>query len=231
MTSNGMSSIAEKFSTIPCYHIGSNRISRSISSTDYNTVAAGLALWYGVILDYNSMFCLADRVQINHGRIMKHAIDGWPDSELVLTDLLSSLDELGSILLKNISSSTGFKAQSLRKELKTWSVASWLAPLKGCLLEIFYSGLNRDEDGDLVRIIRCIRQVACFLKKLDISRPDLEETMIKEFLDFEEHLTMVLPERGQTEAYKAVVFEMKRLLNVHMDGFSMDPFADRKSVV
>lgn len=224
MTSKGMSSIAEKFSTMPSYFLGSNRISRSISSSDYNSIAVGLALWYGVILDYNSMFCLADRVQINHGRILKHAIDGWPANESVLTDLLTSLDELGSILIKNISSSTGFKAQSLLLELKTWSVPSWLVPLRGCLLEIFRAGLGRTEDGDEVRIIRCIRQISCFLKKLDVSRPDLEERMATEFLDFESQLATLVPLRSQTDSYKADVSEMKQLLSVHMGEFKMDPF-------
>lgn len=224
MTSKSMSSIARKFSAIPCYQLGSNRISRANHSSDYNSIAVGLSLWYGVILDYNSMFCNAERATSNHGRIVKHAIGGWPDNESALMDFLTALDELGNLLLKEISSSTGFKAQSLLMELKTWQVASWLAPLKGCLLEIFRSGLSRTGDGDEVRIIRAIRQVSCFLKKLDVSRPDLEEQMQKDFLSFEEELSSVVPLRSCQSKYMKDVSEMKQILHAHLDGFTMDPF-------
>jgi len=224
MTSKSMSSIARKFSSIPCYHIGSNRISRSNHSSDYNSIAVGLSLWYGVILDYNSMFCTAEKASSNHGRIVKHAIGGWPERDEVLVELLTALDELGNLLLKEISSSTGFKAQSLLTELKTWHVASWLAPLKGCLLEIFRAGLADESDGGEVRIIRAIRQTSCFLKKLNVSRPDLEEQMKEEFLSFEESLTSVMPLRIQSDGYCKDVSEMKQILHAHLDGFTMAPF-------
>lgn len=224
MTSNSMSSIARKFSSIPCYHLGSNRISRSNHNSDYNSIAVGLSLWYGVILDYNSMFCFAEKAMSNQGRILKHAIAGWPENEEVLMDLLKALDELSDVLLKNISSSTGFKAQSLLTELKTWLVPSWLAPLKGILLDIFRSGFARVGDEGEVRVIRAIRQVSCFLKKLDVSRPDLEDQMKKEFLDFEEFLSTDIPVRSKEEAYLRDVSEMKHLLAQHLDEFHMDPF-------
>lgn len=225
MTSKSMSSIAEKFSTMPCYRLGSTRFSRSNSTSGYNSIAAGLALWYGIVLDYNSMFCFsADKAQYNHGRILKHAIGGWPDNEQVLQDLLTSLDELGSLLLKEISSSTGFKVPLLLMKLKTWSVSSWLAPLKGCLLEIFRAGFNQCGDGDEVRVVSCIRQISCFLKKLDVDRSDLEGQMVSDFLSFEAQMSIDIPLRSQSEDYKAVVSEMKQLLAVHTSEFSMDPF-------
>lgn len=224
MASNCMSSIAEKFSAIPYYLIGSNRISRSSSSPDYNSIASGVSLLYGVILDYNAMFCLADRGRVNHGRIVKHAINGWTLGGEGLFDLLASLDELNDLLLQQISAPTGFKVQSFRKGISTWNVPSWLQPLRGCILEICRSESFTEDDQGKVRLIRCMRQIASFLKKLDVARPDLEDQMQREFLDFEEFLASDVPIRELTPEYKQDVADMRAILVQHVDHFQIGPF-------
>jgi len=223
MASNCMSAIARKFFAVESYLLGSNRISRSIPNSDHDSVAVGLALWYGVILDYNVTFCSADNAKVNHGRIVKHALDGWPICPSLL-DVLSALDELSDILLRNISSSQGFKVPVLLAELKKWQVASWIAPLKGCLLEIIRSGFAKVGDGNEVQVIRAIRQMSCFLKKLDVARPDLEESMRKDFFDFEEALALAVQERSSNDAYRRDVLDMRAILRRHLSEFSLDPF-------
>jgi len=219
-----MSSIAKKFLSINCYHLGSTRISRITSKSDYNSIAAGLTLWYGVILDYNTSFCSAESGSAIRGRILKHALDGWTERMESLTELLTSLDELGDILLTELSSSEGFKVPLLLTKLKTWSVPLWLQPIKGCLIEIFRSGFAIAGDGGEVRCIRAIRQVSSFLKKLDVNRPDMESQMYEDFFSFEAFLASDVPERSQSAEYIKDVRSMRDILMGSLSEFTMVPY-------
>ena len=224
MTSNCMSSIANKFSAIQSYHLGSIRISRTTDLSSYNSIVTGLTLWYGVILDYNSMFCLSTEASQNRGRILKHALTAWDNQQATLQSLLTSLDELGDLLLGNLSSSYQFKADTLLKELTTWNVSSWLAPLKGVLLAIFRDAFMHCEEGNEVRVIRAIRQISCFLKKLDVNRPDLQDQMRKEFIDYETFLHRDVQERTVSSEYQDDVLALRTILLSHLDQFTLDSF-------
>lgn len=222
MTSNGLPTIAEKLSAVACYRLGSTRISRTCQKPDHNSIVVGLSLWYGVILDYNLRFS-TEKAETNRGRIINHALVGWNQQEGDLTSFLTFLDQIADVLLACLSDPDGFKACLLLKGVKDLRVAHWLNPIKGSLLVLF-SDAFRPDGEDEVQGIRMVRQVSCFLKKLNVDRPDLRDEAERDFFLFEEELSRIVPLRSCHVGYQRDVFDMKNLLMSHLDKFSLSPF-------
>lgn len=223
MTGKSMSRLERKFSSIHNYRLGDTRFSRKAGPSDHNSIVAGLTLYYGVLLDYNDTFCDADKQLANKGRIIKHA-DAWrTNGESSLEEFLLMLDEVGEILLKNLSCPSGFKDQELLKEIKMCSVLHWLAPIKGVIHSILAAGFTNCKDVEKVQVIRAARQMTCFLKKLDVDRSDLESEMIHNFIEFEEWLTQDEDRIANSHDYASLISEMKLTLHRHLDSFSI-PF-------
>lgn len=226
MAGKSMSLIFEEFSKTKCFRLGSTRISRTISPADYNSVVAGLTMWYGVILDYNDLYCKRNQGSTNRGRIFSHALTGWTGNECELEEFLTYLDELGEACIKHASSSEGFKAPLLLKELATAIVPSWIQPINGCILKVLSSITCEDVEGE-AQLLLVLRQISCFLKKLDVDRPDLVEEMEDEFLFFEGELSVQSHERRGDPFYQCLVSEMRQILESHLGAFSIIPLAPR----
>lgn len=223
MTSESMSSAERKFLSVPCYLLGSDRFSRSTDAGDFNSIVVALTYWIGILSDYNSMFCGdTARTSRNHGRIMKFVVDGFSGDSVDLLSLLKFLDEMNDMLIRHVAHDSGFKVQNFLTEFKTWKVASWIAPIKGVIQDILLASLL--EGGEEVRLIRAARQIASFMKKLDVSRPSLEEEAEREYLEFEISLAASVAEKRNCDKYQTLTASMRRLLAVHLDGFSVTPF-------
>lgn len=221
MTSNCMSTIYGNFQKINCYLLGGTRVSRINSMADYNSIVIGLTLWYGILLDYNSMICTAASESQTRGRILKHARDGWASGEL-LTEFLKTLDDLNDILLRTVAQAESFKGSLLRKEIASWEVPAWFAPLKG-IIKLLCCSIDTTTTGGEAQLYRTVRQIASFLKKLEVDRPDLREATLDEFLTFEEFLESDVPRRKSSIEYLRNVFDMKTLLGKHDSHFSSGP--------
>lgn len=219
MTSNCLPWIIGKFSNVPSYQFGNCCVSRITSPVDHDTLSLGIAMWYGIILDFNVMFCTADQASSNRGRVLKHVNTGWPDDPRALEYVLEYLDELGDLLIKEISQPSEFKAHSLRKGVQTWSVGSWFTPMKGVILSLVDAALHHGEGG--VQCVRMLRQISCFLKKLDIKREDLAKALEEQFIKYEHVLCSFTDQCHSSLDYLRNTFEMKALLSEHLGKFDI----------
>lgn len=231
MTSKSLSVIVEKVQSITCYQVGSNRISRSGgSSADYNSIVVGLVLWFGILLDHNSILGGDTKVvSSTQGRIVKCPMPLTSKNAYPLDMLLLYLDELNDILLETISCSGQFKAAHLVKRIVSCYCEPQINAFKGIICGL----LRRDEscvaagESSTSDFIKRARQIFGFFKKLDIDRPDLAKVMEKDFWSFEDQMSENIRNQACDPEYAQVVSEMRAIYLKHIEEYSIKPFVPK----
>lgn len=224
MTSNGLPIVEKNVSAATSYLVGSTRVSQKENRSDHNTIVAGLTLFFGILLDYNLRFCNADKVGTNQGRIVKSSAS-VSGVDFRLDGLLQFLDGVGDVLLKHISSDYEFKAHNFLLEAKTVECETMSLPIRASIISLLSS--LEDSDLESVQFIRVVRQITCFLKKLDIDRGDLNDIECDNLKDFERSLAIDVPMRRCWVEYQRDIHDMKAILMSHLDCFSLEPFVPR----
>ena len=163
------------------YLIGSHRITKS-SGSDYWSLINGLDLWISILLDYSTQLDHFDLKGAERETRIINIASFAGQQEVVLTPLFSFLDELDDWLLSQISLSHRFKHGG----------PSGLAvpAYAGVVIAIVRGFCREQQKGGMsdVEVVKCIHQLASFLKKLQLDRPDLMESAIADFRRFEDDL-------------------------------------------
>lgn len=230
MTSERLSVIAEKVHAITCYQVGSTRVSPSSNQADYNSICTGLVLWFGILLDYNTLLCGDTQIHATEeGRILKCPLPLDSTGAYPLDILLSYLDGLNDILLDVISEPGQFKADHLVKRVVKGVCDPAINAVKGIICSFMWKSMNystHDKDAS-VQFIKLSRQVFGFFKKLDIDRPELSKATELGVLDFEVQIAQTVSVQALDPCYIKLVSDMRKLYRKHMDCFKIAPFAPK----
>lgn len=173
--------VRQKLLSHDSYLIGGHRITKS-SGADYWSLINGLDLWISILLDYNTQLDHYDLKGAEREQRIINIAAFAGQSDVILTPLFTFLDELDDWLLSQISLSHRFKGDG----------PSGLAvpAYAGVVVAIVRGYAREQQKGGMtdVEVVKCIHQVASFLKKLQLDRPDLMESAIAEFRRFEDDL-------------------------------------------
>mgnify|MGYP003574136007 FL=1 len=218
MPDNCLERVYGKIQLTQCYLIGNHTVSTA-SRQDIAVIRNALCLWAGILLDHNSLLGLNDQVsRANRGRIL--SIQPFFGQKVVdLGQLLTYLDECDRTLILESSQSSRFKGESFLRKVKA-------DPPLGCdgLVGLLTSSISQLVKGDVsdVTCVKLIHQSLCFMKKLEIDRPDLEDKANADFFEFEKELALRPPIGSNSEA-EEVVKEMNALARLHLSSFDIAP--------
>lgn len=220
MSENQLAMVRQKTALTTCYRIGNHKVLSSMES-DFRCLCNGLTLWTGILLDHDLRLDASHHEHLGFaGRLNKLP---WliGDKEVDLTPLLVFLDDLNDSLIKEISGHVPFKGAYLLKEIRVPANAGVLVDLyrRTC------KGVARGDVSD-VQAVRLLHQSFCFLKKIQVDRPDLTKMANAAFIEFETGLEQAdsIPE---TQEYISIVNEMNTLARLHCTDFNTESFRPR----
>lgn len=193
--------------------VGSHRVSAH-DRQDFAVIVNGLALWVNLLLDQCDRSSIPGVSETCRGRIMKIRLPRVAgESKVVdLTALLAYLDCCNDILLKEMSTDEPFKAARVRKYIQNETTIElrWAFTCIMQVMTVLTDGALRGEVSETT-MARELRQTFSFLKKLQIGRPDLQEALFKERLEFENHLSQVVVPSLQLPYAQEVIKSMNLL--------------------
>lgn len=242
MIANSLSHLYEQISSTRMFRIGTTDVTNSkLSHDDYLTIVNGLVLWIGILLDYNSILGESDLPDLAHraksriGRIIRFCTDGWLSQQVhLLGELLTALDDLTDIQLVCMSDPATFKGcgrADFSARISQWNtrvcptpyvkgLASVTDPSNKKLLRWVTETLidfadTAVDDGEAVQLFTVSRQILCFLRKLEVNRPDLLERALIDFYDKEIDMRTQHHDKERTEDYINDVRGMRMILKDH----------------
>lgn len=254
MMVNVLSRAFDEVSQTRSFLLGTAAITKtSRQSTDFLTVVNGLVLWFGILLDYNNLLfasmhkSMEQRARSRGGRLRFELSTGWPTQECFpLEALLTALDNLATCHLDMMRGSLTFKESELQhlvEEVNKWKNCSQAAlhanagqsraSVRVCTtVYAFIAGLVTDYaqcefdcDGGGARLFSMIRQITCFLTKLQVDRADLTAAAIVSFHESEDELMVRFgPDSLRTDSYTRDVLDMRRLLLPHVKELDWSKF-------
>jgi hypothetical protein len=214
---NHLTQVRQNVARTLCYRIGSHIVSLAQSKADYHCICNGLTLWAGILLDHDLR--LEPSAQEHRGFAGRVKTLPWlsGEQEVNLTPLLTFLDNLDSALLREISGYVPFKGVSLIDECEVPANAGVLVGLCRRTIQCLARGGVSD-----VLAVKLLHQTFCFLKKIQIDRPDLNEQANAEFIRFERGLEISagFPVNQDT---LDVIQEMNTLARKHLSDYSPKP--------
>lgn len=184
----------------PSFCLSGRRISFSLrdSKVDAQLITESLGTWCGMLLDFADYSpTLGSENASQRGRAL--SMTGPAVLSMVSLDLeisLRFLDDCSNLILRHICDYPGvFKGHRLLKKKMGELVKSSCPPKPLSDLVMLYTGslekLTDDNKGDHALSLRYFLTVLRFLKKIPISRADLEPLMIEDYLEDERRLAQV----------------------------------------
>lgn len=217
MSENHLAIVRQNVACTLSYRIGNHRILPS-SKGDFDCICNGLTLWVGILLDHDLR--LEPNAQEHRGFIGRVLKLPWINGDKVvdLTPLFVFLDDLDASLIEELSSHAPFKGAHLLREIEVPANAGVLVDLCRRTIKTLARGGVSD-----VLAIKLLHQTFCFLKKIQIDRPDLNEQANADFINFEQGLENacgILAKQGTI----SVISEMNSLAREHLSSFTLKPF-------
>lgn len=217
MSANQLATVRQNVARTECYRIGNHKVLPSHKG-DFHCICNGLTLWAGILLDHDLRLDPTDHEHLGFAGRLKKLPWLSGDKEVDLTILLTFLDDMDASLLLEISGHTPFKGAHLLKEIRVPASAGVIVDLYRRTIKC----MSRGGVSDVIAV-KLLHQMFCFLKKIQIDRPDLTEAANAAFIEFESGLELAdsIPESSE---YTAIVFEMNALARRHLKDFNTDAF-------
>lgn len=217
MSENHLASVRHNVARTLSYRIGNHSV-KPDSHEDFHCICNGLTLWAGILLDHDLM--LDPEGQKHRGFAGRVKALPWlrGDKEVDLTSLLTFLDNLDGSLIRELSGYAPFKGTLLLAEIEAPAQAGVLIDLcRRTILSLARGGVSD------VMAIKLLHQTFCFLKKLQINRPDLNEQANADFIRFE-RLLEISSGLPVDQDSVTILDKMNELARIHLQDFSVTPF-------
>lgn len=208
--------VRRELALTPSYLIGSHTVTSTLHCHDHSVITNALTLWTGILLDIDSLAGVSPQGDCGcHGRILTMFRSNG-SKVLDLTSILVYLDHVDDWILHQASNGSRFKGDK-PKGIKVPTKIGVVGSLIDRICDLVRQG---DVDG--VRGLGWLHQICCFLKKLEVNRPDLTEQAIQTFHDFE-HVLHARPRLRDNHEVGLILQEMNRLARIHLQDWVPDP--------
>lgn len=211
--------------SVRCFLVGDTRVTFAKSKSDFNTLVLSSALFVGMLLDFNDIYCCFEERSTVRGRIKSFASTYFTTSLVDISSLLKFLDSIGDMSLEEISSPTRFNPSHLRSRIEKSRPVAELFPLKGIILSLYDRTVKYDTSH--VACVTFLRQLSSLLKKIEVNRPDLDEAARADYISAEAIMAKEVKLNRASIDYLTDVFEMSVLARRHITEFRIGPLVTR----
>lgn len=199
------------------YRIGTTEYPRG--GHDHRQIACGLAVHVSLLSEASGKINDSSHL-VRMGRL-KRVVALLSQGSLSVEDYLSYWDAVDTAIVQYLSAHEAFKAFVLKNEIRSSTRGFPARRELGFTDDIIIGGLERNAFG-----FQQARDITCLLKKIEVSRPDLEVDEIAKAIQFEADLLSQTVHRREDPVYQEIVSAMHQIWLNHQIYVST-PFVPR----